>query len=148
MTTEQHAVPPAQFAAPQPVQQTTPAQQLVYPGAAEPAPAPVEEPPGHAAAAQELEASGDYVVVPLCGVPVRVLMSPRWRASHMRMLTGGDTDGFMAAILEDDGYEVYLEADPDQEEHADFMDAVAQASKEALGKSGGRGRSSRTTRRR
>lgn len=106
------------------------------------------------AAAQELEADGDeYVTVPLAGYDgvtkdVRALPSTRWRASAMRAINNGDFDGFMERVLHGDDYDTYVDLDPDGESVQRFAENVADASKEALGKSSGPSRSSRSTRRR
>ncbi|MFI8942765.1 hypothetical protein [Streptomyces syringium] len=113
------------------------------------------EPDISAAEAQELEAeTGDgHVTVPLAGYDgvtkdVRALPNTRWRASAMRALNTGDIDGFMELVLHEDDYSIYLDLDPDTESIGAFAAAVAEASGEALGKSGGPRRSSKNTRKR
>ena len=107
-----------------------------------------------AAKAQEVEAEGDeYLTVPLAGFDgvtkdVRVLPSTRWRASALRALNSGNTDGFMERVLHEDDYDIYVDLDPDTEKIGDFAAKVADSSGEALGKSSGPSRSGRSTRRR
>ncbi|MBB1253169.1 hypothetical protein H3146_07265 [Streptomyces sp. OF3] len=102
--------------------------------------------------AQELEAAGiDYVTVQLTGYDgtsrdVRAVPAPRWRSSALRSLNGGDMDGFMELVVHPDDYEVYEDLDPDMEAVGRFAADVAGASGEALGKSSGPRRSSRSTR--
>ncbi|WP_458089518.1 hypothetical protein [Streptomyces malaysiensis] len=106
------------------------------------------------AVAQELEATGaEYVTVPLAGYDgvtkdVRALLATRWRASALRALNGGNTDGFMERVLHEDDYGIYMDLDPTTEGIGDFAAKVADASGEALGKSSGPSRSGRNTRRR
>lgn len=107
-----------------------------------------------AAKAQEVEAEGnEFVTVPLAGFDgvtkdVRVLPTTRWRASALRALNAGDTDGFMTKVLHEDDYDIYVDLDPDTEKIGDFAGKVADASGESLGKSSGPSRSGRSTRRR
>lgn len=108
-----------------------------------------------AAEAQENEADvdGEYVTVPLAGYDgvtkdVRTLPANRWRASALRCLNQGDFDGFFELVLHDDDYGIYEELDPTSEGIGNFAEAAARAGGEALGKSGGPSRSSRSTRRR
>lgn len=109
-----------------------------------------------AAAAQEAEAQHEtdpYITVPLAGHDgaardVRVLPPTHWRASAMRALNGGDMDAFMSLVLHEDDYEVYVELDPDMDAIGQFAADAAREAGEELGKSSGRPRSSRRTRRR
>lgn len=108
-----------------------------------------------AAKAQETEADteGQYLTVPLAGYDgvskdVRVLPANRWRASALRALNRGDIDGFMEAVLHEDDYEIFEELDPDTDGIGKFAEDVSRESGEALGKSGGPSRSSRSTRKR
>ena len=100
----------------------------------------------------ELEDDG-YVLVPLAGYDgvtkdVRTLPAGKWRASALRALMTGDLDGFMERVLHDDDYDVYLDLDPDNDAIGRFAQAAAEAGGEDLGKSGGRSRPSRSTRKR
>ncbi|MFE0353580.1 hypothetical protein ACFYY9_26540 [Streptomyces nigra] len=108
-----------------------------------------------AARAQETEADTEdgYLTVPLAGYDgvtkdVRVLPANRWRASALRAMNRGDIDGFMEAVLHDDDYEVFEELDPDTDGISRFAEDVSRASGEALGKSSGPSRSSRSTQKR
>ncbi|MFD7705717.1 hypothetical protein [Streptomyces sp. NPDC059786] len=107
-----------------------------------------------AARAQETEGElGDaYITVPLAGFDgvtkdVRALPANRWRASALRLLTRGDIDGFMEAVLHEDDYDIYEDLDPDQDGFAKFAEDAARLSGDDLGKSSGRSRSGRSTRR-
>ena len=110
-----------------------------------------------AAKAQELEAEADpndgYLTVPLAGYDgvtkdVRALPATRWRASALRALNQGDMDAFMGLVLHEDDYEIYLDLDPDTEAIGHFAQHVGEQSGEALGKSSGPSRSSKSTRKR
>lgn len=107
-----------------------------------------------AARAQEAEAEADeYITAPLAGhdgvaKDVRCVPSGRWRASTIRALNGGDIDAFMRANLHEDDFEIYEDLDPDMDSFGKFVADVGRLSGEALGKSGGPSRSSRSTRRR
>lgn len=107
-----------------------------------------------AAEAQETEAAAEpWVTVPLAGYDgvakdVRSLPPTRWRASAIRALNHGDFDAFMDLVLHEDDYDTYLELDPDAEAIGHFAEAAGRAVGEALGKSGGRRRSSKSTRKR
>ncbi|MGW5173108.1 hypothetical protein ACWERY_01920 [Streptomyces sp. NPDC004082] len=107
-----------------------------------------------AAKAQETEADleGEYVTVPLAGFDgvtkdVRCIPSGRWRASTVRALNGGNVDAFMQTNLHPDDFEIFEELDPDMDGFGKFVDDVSRASGEALGKSSGRSRSGKSTRR-
>ncbi|GAA2108221.1 hypothetical protein [Streptomyces synnematoformans] len=109
------------------------------------------------ATAQEAEAEHDpddpYVLVPLAGhdgitKDVRALPAGKWRASAMRALVGGDMDGFMDLVLHPDDIDIYEELDPDMDAFGHFAQKASEAGGDDLGKSSGRGRSGRRTRRR
>lgn len=100
------------------------------------------------AEAQEIEASGHYVSVSLCGKELEVVPAGAWRQSAMRKLRVGEMDGFLEDVLSPDSYELYLELDPTNDDLNSFMEEVSAGSGESVGKSSGRGPSSRSTRRR
>ncbi|CAL9365042.1 hypothetical protein [Streptomyces sp. enrichment culture] len=100
-----------------------------------------------AAEAQEIEADG-YVTAELCGEDVQVVPPSMWRASWQRALNQGQIDVFAQKILHPDDYEFYLDIDPTMEEWTAFIEDASAKSGEPLGKSGGRSRSGRLTRRR
>lgn len=100
------------------------------------------------AEAQEMEATGHHITVELCGEPVRVVPSGAWRSSAQRKLRVGDLDGFMAAVLHEDDYDLYEDLDPTQAEFIQFVDDANELSGEPRGKSRGPQQSSRRTRRR
>jgi hypothetical protein len=100
-----------------------------------------------AAEAQEIEADG-YVTAELCGQEVLVVPPSMWRTSWQRALNAGQIDVFAEKVLHPDDYEYYLEADPMLEEWLDFVADASAKSGEPMGKSGGRSRSGRPTRRR
>ncbi|MER7908309.1 hypothetical protein [Streptomyces sp. NPDC096068] len=100
------------------------------------------------AEAQEIEASGHYVNAPLCGKQLEVVPAGAWRQSAMRKLRVGEMDGFLEDVLSPDSYELYLELDPTNDDLNTFMEEVSSGSGESVGKSSGRGASSRSTRKR
>ncbi|MFE2973388.1 hypothetical protein [Streptomyces sp. NPDC059258] len=101
-----------------------------------------------AAEAQELEATGRHITVDLCGEPVRAVPNGAWPVSAQRKLREGNLDGFMAAVLHEDDYELYEELDPTLDEFNQFVEDVSDLSGEPQGKSRGPNGSSRRTRRR
>ncbi|MGH3584720.1 MAG: hypothetical protein ACRDQ0_00190 [Pseudonocardia sp.] len=100
------------------------------------------------AGAQEAEATGKYISVALCDEPMRVVPAGAWPVSAQRRLRQGDFDGFMAAVLHEDDYELYEELDPTLEEVNQFIEDAGERSGEPQGKSRGPATSSRRTRRR
>ncbi|GGW80875.1 hypothetical protein [Streptomyces griseoloalbus] len=107
-----------------------------------------------AARAQEAEAEEqEYVTVPLAGhdgvtKDVRCMPAGRWRASTIRALNSGEVDTFMEINLHPDDYEIYEELDPTMDGFGKFVADASRISGEALGKSSGPSRSSRSTRKR
>jgi hypothetical protein len=107
-----------------------------------------------AARSQEAEAEDlEYVTVPLAGhdgvtKEVRCVPSGRWRASTIRALNSGDVDTFMETNLHPDDFEIYEDLDPDMDGFGKFVADAGRISGEALGKSSGPSRSSRSTRKR
>ncbi|MFE3429795.1 hypothetical protein [Streptomyces sp. NPDC059171] len=101
-----------------------------------------------AAEAQELEATGRHITVDLCGEPVRVVPAGAWPVSAQRKLREGDIDGFMAAVLHEDDYDLYVELDPVLDEFNQFVEDAQELSGEPQGKSRRPSGSSRRTRRR
>jgi hypothetical protein len=100
--------------------------------------------------AQEAEAVGDYVTVPVgdTGVEVRILPQGQWRMSHMRLLNTGDLEGWAECVIHEDDIDVFVDLDLTLDEFQDFSLAAAKASGDDMGKSRGRSRSSRSMRRR
>ncbi|WP_331731684.1 hypothetical protein OG298_45530 (plasmid) [Streptomyces sp. NBC_01005] len=101
-----------------------------------------------AADAQEAEATSKHITVALCGEGMRVVPAGTWPVSAQRALRQGDFDGFMAAVLHEDDYELYEELDPTLDEINLFIEDAGNLSGEPQGKSRGPNRSSRRTRRR
>lgn len=101
-----------------------------------------------AADAQEAEATGRHITVALCGEPMRVVPAGAWPVSAQRRLREGDFDGYMAAVLHKDDYELYEELDPTLDEINQFIEDAGNLSGESQGKSRGPATSSRRTRRR
>lgn len=97
--------------------------------------------------AQEIEATGHYTTVDLCGKALEVVPAGAWRQSAMRKLRVGDMDGFLEDVLSPDSYELYLDLDPTNDDLNSFLEAAGSSSGDTLGKSSGPTRSSRTTRR-
>ncbi|MEU4051221.1 hypothetical protein AB0F09_18740 [Streptomyces olivaceus] len=100
-----------------------------------------------AAEAQEIEADG-YVTATLCGEEVQIVPPSMWRASWQRALARGQIDVFAEKILHPEDFDFYIEVDPTLGEWEEFLDEASTKSGEPLGKSGGRSRSGRPTRRR
>lgn len=102
------------------------------------------------AEAQEAEALGDYVTVPVgdTGVAVRILPQGQWRMSHMRLLNTGDLEGWAECVIHEDDIDRFLDLDLTLDEFQDFSLDAAKASGDDMGKSRGRSRSSRSMRRR
>lgn len=102
------------------------------------------------AEAQEAEAVGDYVDVPVAdtGLTVRILPQGKWRMSHMRLLNQGDLDGWAEKVIHPDDLEDFLDLDLELDEFQEFSLAAAKKSGDDMGKSRGRSRSSRSMRRR
>jgi hypothetical protein len=99
------------------------------------------------AEAQEAEADGDFVPVPVGDVKVRVRPQKQWRLSHMRALNQGDFDGWAEGVLHPDDVEEFLDLDITLAEFQDFASEAAKATGDDLGKSRGRSKSQRSTRR-
>jgi hypothetical protein len=97
---------------------------------------------------QEREADGEYVPVPVKGETVRVKPQKDWRMSDMRLLNQGDFDGFAEALIHPDDVDGFLDQDLTLEEFREFTEEAARQAGDGLGKSSGRSRSSRNTRRR
>ena len=107
----------------------------------------VDEVEVSAAEAQEIEADG-YVTAELCGQEVLVVPPSMWRTSWQRALNAGQIDTFAEKVLHPDDYEYYLEVDPTMNEWIAFVEDASARSGEPMGKSRGRSRSGRPTRRR
>jgi hypothetical protein len=97
---------------------------------------------------QEIEAAGEYVSVPINGIETRVKPQRDWRMSDMRFLRDGDIDGWAESVIHPDDIDKFMELDPTMDEFREFSEEAARKSGDSLGKSSGRSRSSRPTRRR
>lgn len=106
-----------------------------------------EEPEVSAAEAQEIEADG-YVTATLCGEDVQVIPPSMWRVSWQSLLSGGQFYAFAQKVLHPEDYDYFVEVDPTNEEFEDFVADASTRSGEPMGKSRGRSRSGRPTRRR
>jgi hypothetical protein len=98
-------------------------------------------------AKQEIEAAGEYVSVPVNGIEVRVKPQLDWRMSDMRMLNAADFDGFAESVIHADDLDAFLDLDMTLAEFQSFAEEAARRAGDGLGKSSGRSRSSRPTRR-
>lgn len=119
--------------------------------AGHPAPAAAFQPEGLTPAeAQEAEAVGGYVTVPVAdtGLAVRILPQGQWRMSHMRLLNQGDLEGWAECVIHEDDLDAFLDLDLTLAEFEQFSLDAAKQSGDGLGKSRGRSRSSRSMRRR
>jgi hypothetical protein len=100
------------------------------------------------AEAQENEASEEYATVPLDGVDLRIKPASKWRPSYLRALRNGDYDGWAAGVLHEDDVTTFIELDATFEDINTFTTSAMESTGEAPGKSSGRAKSSRTTRKR
>lgn len=92
---------------------------------------------------QEIEAAGEYVAVPVCGIEVRVKPQRDWRMSDMRMLNAGDLDGFTESVIHEDDLDAFVGLDVTMDEFRQFSEDAARLAGDSLGKSSGRSQSSR-----
>lgn len=98
---------------------------------------------------QAIEAAGEYVDVPVGDITVRIKPQSDWRMSDMRMLNvEGNFDGWAESVIHPDDLEPYTELDITMAEFQRFAADAANLSGDGLGKSRGRSKSSRSTRRR
>ncbi|MFD9205968.1 hypothetical protein ACFVZM_06770 [Streptomyces sioyaensis] len=100
------------------------------------------------AEAQENEANGEYGTATLTGVDLRVKPINQWRPSYLRALREGDYDTWAAGVLHEDDVQKFIDLDATFDEINEFTASAMDATGETPGKSGGRSRSSRTTRKR
>ncbi|MGP3750893.1 hypothetical protein [Streptomyces sp. IBSNAI001] len=100
------------------------------------------------AEAQEIEATEEYGTATLNGVDLRVKPVTKWRPSYLRALRQADYDGWAAGVLHEDDVAVFIELDATIDEINDFTAQAMESTGEAPGKSGGRTKSSRSTRKR
>ncbi|MFJ3588579.1 hypothetical protein ACIQUY_04725 [Streptomyces sp. NPDC090231] len=100
------------------------------------------------AEAQEIEATEEFATVPLDGVDLRIKPASKWRPSYLRSLREGDYDGWAAGVLHPDDVQTFIDLDATFDEINVFTTTAMESTGEAPGKSGGRTKSSRTTRKR
>ncbi|MEU5772735.1 hypothetical protein ABZ819_05440 [Streptomyces venezuelae] len=101
------------------------------------------------AEAQELEADqGHYVTASLCGKEVRVIPPGAWRMSWQRALKAGDFDVFASKVMHPEDFPLFEDLDPTNDAFGEFVADAASKTGEALGKSSGPSRSSKSTRKR
>jgi hypothetical protein len=100
------------------------------------------------AEAQETEATEGYSTAELLGQTLRVKDASQWRPSYMRALRQSDFDTWAEGVLHADDVATFVELDATFAEIGEFVSDAAQAAGEPVGKSSGRAKSSRTTRRR
>jgi len=101
-----------------------------------------------AAEKQELEAAGEYVPIKVADLEVRIKPQTDWRMSDVRLLNKGDLDTWAEGVIHPDDIEEFFDADITIGEFQQFAEDAAAATGDGLGKSRGRSRSSRSTRRR
>lgn len=101
-----------------------------------------------AAKAQEMEALDGYVNAELDGTTLHVKPAGQWRPSNLRALRAGDYDTWAYGVMPEADAERFIEIDATFDEINEFTTSVMESAGESPGKSGGRSRSSRTTRRR
>jgi hypothetical protein len=97
---------------------------------------------------QAVEAAGEYVSVPVNGIETRVKPQRDWRMSDMRFLREGDIDGWAESVIHPADIDAFMDLDITMDEFREFSEEAARRSGDGLGKSSGRSRSSRPTRRR
>ncbi|OSC76526.1 hypothetical protein B5180_01870 [Streptomyces sp. BF-3] len=98
--------------------------------------------------AQENEATGAYGTATVCGVELRVKPANQWRPSYIRALREGDYDTWAAGVLHADDVQTFIDLDPTFDEINEFTAAAMETTGDTAGKSSGRARSSRSTRKR
>lgn len=100
------------------------------------------------AEAQEIEATDGYVAAELCGVTLHVKPAGQWRPSYLKSLREGDYEGWAYDVMTAEDAAKFVEINATFDEINEFTTAAMNGSGETPGKSGGRSRSSRTTRKR
>lgn len=100
------------------------------------------------AESQENEATETYGVAALNGVDLRVKPVGQWRPSYLRALRLADYDAWAGGVLHPDDVATFIEADETLDEINAFTERAMESAGETPGKSGGRTRSSRSTRKR
>lgn len=100
------------------------------------------------AESQEIEATEEYATAELAGETLRVKPIGKWRPSYMRALRLSDFDAWAEGVLHPDDVQTFIDADATFDEINAFVGDAAQAAGEPVGKSNGRARSSRSTRKR
>lgn len=97
---------------------------------------------------QEIEASGEYVAVPVGDMEARVKPQRDWRMSDMRLLHAGDLDGWAESVIHPADIEDFMALDITMGEFQQFSEDAARLAGDGLGKSSRRSGSSRNTRKR
>lgn len=100
------------------------------------------------AEAQEIEATEEYGTATLCGTELRVKPVTEWRPSYLRALRQADYDTWAAGVLHEDDVATFVELDGTIAEITTFTSDAMESVGEAPGKSSGRAKSSRSTRKR
>ncbi|GAA3018377.1 hypothetical protein [Streptomyces fulvorobeus] len=100
------------------------------------------------AEAQENEATEEYGTATLCGCDLRVKPVNRWRPSYLRALRLADYDTWAAGVLHEDDVETFVDLDATLDEINVFTADAMESAGEAPGKSSGRAKSSKSTRKR
>ena len=100
------------------------------------------------AEAQENEATEEYGTAALNGVDLRVKPVTQWRPSYLRALRTADYDTWAAGVLHEDDVATFTDLDATLDEINEFVASAMESAGEAPGKSNGRARSSRSTRKR
>ncbi|MFJ6237936.1 hypothetical protein ACIQH0_28100 [Streptomyces griseus] len=100
------------------------------------------------AEAQEIEATEEYGTAMLCGTELRVKPVTEWRPSYLRALRQADYDTWAAGVLHEDDVANFVELDATIAEITTFTSDAMESVGEPAGKSSGRAKSSRSTRKR
>ncbi len=96
----------------------------------------------------EREVAGDLIQGELAGKTVYVPPIKQWRASALHALREGDFDGWAKVTLDDDDWDIWVEADPTISEIEAFFATINPGLGTTQGNSRASRRSSRSTRRR
>lgn len=98
--------------------------------------------------AQEIEATEEFGTATLCGTELRVKPVTEWRPSYLRALRQADYDTWAAGVLHEDDVQTFVDLDATIAEITQFTSDAMESVGETPGKSSGRAKSSRTTRKR
>lgn len=87
------------------------------------------------AEAQEAEADGEFVTLPVGSIKVRVRPQKDWRMSDLRALNKGDLDAWADAVIHPDDLDDFFDQDITMREFQAFAEEAASETGDDLGKS-------------